>query len=176
MTEAKRLTEGVRSFEAGGVKFIINEHLTVDGFQRLEELRIEVESGNTAAGILSGIGQAVRALQKNDVYTASVCLYNATNAAERIAGKKYPPHLLALTLFVRPEGSDLSQWTETEAAAWIDAWNEEGCSVSDLFTLAFTTLRAFDTGFLPNFPDISAPQNHDAGAKETVKANGQKQP
>lgn len=156
---------------------MVHETLTVDGFQRLEELRVEMEAGNTAGDLLKLLQKAYGMLNTQKFADAAVTIYNAINIGERINNQKPPAWLLALTLFVRPEGSDITQWSEADAEIWISEWNAEGFDVTDLFTLAFASRKRLDSGFLRNSPDISS-EHHQSGAEkesenETTKANRQ---
>ena len=135
----------------------------MDGFQRLEELRVEMEAGNTVGDLINLTKKAYEACNKNKLADAAVHLYNALNIEERIVEGRPAAWLLALSLFVRPEGADLSRWTEAQAAEWIADWNNEGYAVSDLFSLAFACRSRLDTGFSFNFPDtsVSARENNE---------------
>lgn len=170
MDQIKRLEEGTRAFDAGGRRYIVHEGLTVDGFQMLEELRVEIESGNSAGELLKHCQKTYSLLNAQKFADASVTLYNAINIAERINAGKSPAWLLALTLFIRPEGSDVRAWDEAEAEAWIKDWAEEGFSVADLFTLAIACHSRFDSGFLRSFQDISAEPSESAA----VQSEGEK--
>lgn len=177
METLKRLDENTRAFEANGHRYIVHESLNVDGFQRLEELRIEMETGNTAGDLLKALQKAYSLLNAQKFADASVTIYNAINIGERIQSGKPPAWLLALTLFVRPEGSDLATWDEQQAESWTADWNAEGYAVTDLFTLAFASRTRLDSGFLRNSPGISeepteseSEQNENA-EPGTAKAN-----
>lgn len=167
-TEIKTIPENAREFTANGRRFIVHDKLTVDGYQRMEEFRLEIETGTSAGAAVKTIGQVVNALKKNDVFTASVHAYNATAALERISEKVPHPLLLTLTLFVRPEGSDLSEWNEAEAISWLQDFNAEGYSVTDLFILADSCRSAFVSNFLRSSPDIF-PQESDPSENETTQ-------
>lgn len=175
-TTPKRLGDNTRAFEANGRKYIVHETLTVDGFQRLEEIRIEMEVGNTAGDLLRHLQKAYELLNTQKFADASVTIYNAINIGERISAQKPPAWLLALTLFVRPEGSDPSRWDEQEAEKWIEDWNAEGYAIDDLFTLAFASRMRLDSGFLRSSRNTSneaqAKENPSGeGENETAKAN-----
>jgi hypothetical protein len=88
------------------------------------------------------------------VYDASVHLYNATSSAERIQQKIPHPLLLTLTLFVRPEGSDLSTWNPAEAATWLQDFSEEGYNINSLFIKADACRGGFASNFTRSSPDI----------------------
>ena len=167
--QIQRLTGDTRRFEAGGRWYQVLDTLTVDGFQHLEELRIEMEAGNTVGDLIKLTKQAYTLLNQGKMADAAVSLYNALNIEERVLEGRPQAWLLALTLFVRPEGADLSKWSESEAAEWIKEWNEEGYSVTDLFSLAFSVREKLDTGFSLNFPDTSVEAGESEGA--ALKAN-----
>jgi len=82
-------------------------------------------------------------------------LYNAQSAAERIADKVPHPLLLILTLFVRPEGSDLRKWEQAEAQTWINDFNEECIATDDLFRLAGYCILGTDSELALNSQSIS---------------------
>ena len=173
MQELQRLDEKTTHFEANGVRYVVHRGLTVEGFQILEVLRIEMECGNSASDLVKLNGKIVEALQKNDVYGASVAAYNATNIAERINDGRQPAWLLALTLFVRPEGDDVRKWDEAQAEQWIQDWNEAGYSVADLFGLAFACRQRLDTDFLRSFPDISEQPSESESAQQNEQAKAE---
>lgn len=150
-----RLGAGTRSFEANGRTYIVHESLTVDGFQRLEELRVEIEAGNGVGDMLKLTQKAYDLTNKGKLADAAVALYNCLNVQERINDGRPQAWLLALSLFVRPEGADLSTWTESDAAEWIADWTQEGFAVSDLFNLAYACREQLDTDFLASFPATS---------------------
>lgn len=155
MVAIQRLGPDTKRFEAKGRTYIVHESLTVDAFQHLEELRVEMEAGNTTGDLLKLLRTAYEAANKNRLADSAVAIYNALNIGERIIEGRPQAWLLALTLFVRPEGSDLSNWTESDATEWIHDWNEEGYSVADLFTLAYVSRERLDTAFSASFQDTS---------------------
>jgi hypothetical protein len=91
-------------------------------------------------------------LNKNKLADAAVCIYNAINVSERIKDGRPQAWLFALTLFVRPEGHDITKWVEADARGWIDDWNAEGYAIADLFALATACKSQLDTDFLRSFP------------------------
>lgn len=165
VAEITRLGADTKRFEAGERTYIVHDSLTVDGFQRLEELRVEMEAGNTVGDLLKLIKKAYDAANKGRLADASVAIYDALNINERIIEGRPQAWLLALTLFVRPEGSDLSTWNEAEATEWINEWNAAGYAVPDLFKLAYANRARLDTDFLASSPDIS-----DAGKNESEES------
>lgn len=170
--ELQRLGPDTRRFEAKGVPFVVHESLTVDGFQKLEELRVEMEAGNTTGDLLKLLRTAYEAANKNRLADAAVAIYNAINIGERIIEGRPQAWLLALTLFVRPEGSDLGAWSEAEATEWLRDWSEEGYAVSDLFTLAYACRERLDSAFLASFPATSDGGNE--SEKEQAGPNNDK--
>ena len=162
LTEIKRLPDGVKDFTANGRRYIVHEKLTFDAFQQLEDLRFELQAGTSVGDILKGQAKAIGALNKADFYTAAVILYNCQSAAERIAEKIPHPLLLILTLFVRPEGSDLSRWEQAEALTWINDFNEEGIATDDLFRLAGYCIISSDSDLALNSQSISLPGSEES--------------
>lgn len=166
--QVQRLTGETRRFEAGGKTYLVHDTLTVDGFQHLEELRVEMEAGNTVGDLLELTKKAYEACNKGKLADTAVHLYNALNIEERIVEGRPAAWLLALTLFVRPEGADRSKWSEVEAAEWIEDWNKEGYAVSDLFALAFACRGRMDTAFSFSFPDTSV-SNGESSEEESIQ-------
>lgn len=165
--EIKRLPENTKSFEAGGRKFIVHDSLTVDGYQMLEELRIRAEIGDTSAGLLKQMQSAYKLLNDGKFADSAVKLYNAIATGERMTEKQYTAWLLILTLFIRPEGSDLAKWDENEASEWLDAWANEKYDSADLFRLAAACQMRYTSGFLSNSPTISEGESDEAGESKS---------
>ena len=158
---------------ASGKKYIVRHTVNADEFKILEELRIEIDCGNSAADLVKLQAKAVGYLQKNDVYNASIALYNATNISERIMEGREAAWLLALTLFAKPEGFT-GKWNEAEANEWIADWSTY--TAHDLFTLAVTCKTEFDLGFLRSSLDIldRASASGSASDLSDVPEDGQK--
>lgn len=153
--QVRTLDPNCRAFEANGRKYIVHNMLTVDGYRRMEELRLEMETGNSAGDLTKLLGKTAGFLQKGNTYDASVTIYNALNIAERMREQRPPAWLLTLTLFVRPEGSDLSTWDESVAEASIQDWNKEGIGIDTLFFFHKSILGIFNTSLQRSFPDTS---------------------
>lgn len=164
MQEVKRLPENARSFQANGKTYIIHELLTLDAYRKLEELRIEIQAGTGPAGVLSLANRAYTALNASKFADASVILYNLINAAEPVAEGRPPLFMLALTLFARPEGSDVTQWNQAEAEEWLKDWNAEGYSASDFFALASSRIIGYTEFFAVSIRDISETANEPSGS------------
>ncbi len=147
ITELKRLPIGATSFEANGKKFIVHRSVGFFGWASLEKLRVEIQSGAGPSDLVKANGKIVGALRKNDVYDASVIAYNATSVAERISSGRPHPLLLMVTLFARPEGSDVRYWNEDTALEWLNDFNEEGYDVVDFFVFADVLRENFEQHF-----------------------------
>lgn len=164
--EIKRLSTDVRAFEANGKKYIVHDLLTFDAFTRLEELEVEILSGNSPRQMVSLLEKAYGDLNQHKFADASVKIYNALNIGERVKGGIPPAWMLTLTLFIRPEGSDLSGWKQADALQWIEDWNAEGYAASDLFTLACECRKRLDTVFAHSSPDTSSGSSESAPVGE----------
>lgn len=159
MQEVKRLPENARSFQANGKTYIVHELLTLDAYRKLEELRIEIQAGTGAAGVLSLANKAYAALNATKFADASVIMYNLINAAEPVAEGRPPLFMLALTLFARPEGSDVTKWSQAEAEEWLKDWNAEGYSAADFFALASSRISGYTDFFAPFIHGTSATES-----------------
>lgn len=137
------IPEGATSFEASGVKFLIHNDLTADGYEMLEKLRAEAETGAEVGQLLKQWVKTYELLNQGKFADASVSAYNSISGMERIKEGRPAPWLLILSLFVRPEGSDLSKWKEEQAAEWVKKWNEGGFGVNQLFKLASAVNERF---------------------------------
>lgn len=157
--QIKSLDPSARSFVANGRKYIVNEQLTLDGFQKLEELRIEVETGNSAKDMLNLNQRAYSAMNAGKNADAAVHLYNSINISERIIEGRSPAWLLSLALFARPEGADVTTWSEADAETWIQDWKEEGYSARDLFFCLVKLRTEYDNSFSPVIQGTSSEPN-----------------
>ena len=160
------LDENTRAFDANGRKYIVHESLTVNGYQILEELRVELESGTTAGQMVKNCGKAYKFLQQNNPADAAVTLYNAINVGERISAGKPPVWLYQLTLFVRPEGADLAQWDEAAATGWIEDWNAAGIATESLFFFLNICNNRYTTRFNRGIRTTSLEENPEGGEGE----------
>lgn len=156
VTEIKRLAEDVRAFEANGKKYIVHDLLTFDAYIRLEELEVEIMAGNSPRDMVKLLQKAYECMNTHKFADASVMIYNALNIGERIQAGRPPAWMMGLTLFVRPQDSNLAEWNEADALQWIDDWNNEGLSAIDLFTLACACRSRLDTALSRNSQDISS--------------------
>lgn len=168
-----RLDENTRAFEANGRRYIVHDMVTADGYAILEELRLEMETGNSAGDLVKLQGKAIGHLQKNNIYDASVCLYNALNISERISTGKPAAWLLQLTLFVRPEGSNIAKWDESEAATWIADWNAAGIGIDSLFFFHNLCLGAYVTAFNLNSQTTSSEPKSESEDSPKSETTGQ---
>ena len=159
ITELIDLPEKCTSFLGkSGRRYIVRSMVNTDAYAILQQLELEIQSGHSVGDIVKLQGKAIKALQSNgDVYNASVHLYNATNAAERIQELVPTAWLLELTLFVRPEGTDVTEWDETQAKEWISDWGNY--TLSSLFFCRNTCLEALGTSFSPSTPTTSSEQS-----------------
>lgn len=163
--EVKRLPDNVKTFEANGRKYVVHTGLTVSAFQKLEELRLELEAGNSVPDMVKMMQQAYGKMNEGKMADAAVIMYNAINVTERIIEGRPPLWLLELTLFVRPEGSDVTKWDEGEAMGWIQDWENEGYDTSDFFALATRLHSAYVQLFTASIMD-SLPSGSE-GTSET---------
>lgn len=154
--QVRTLDPTCRSFDANGRKYIVHDMLTVDGYRRMEELRLEMETGNSAGDLTKMLAKTAGFLQKGNTYDASITVYNALNVAERMKDNRPPAWLLTLTLFVRPEGSDLSAWDESVAESSIQDWEKEGFGIDTLFFFHKSILGTFNTALQRSFHDTSS--------------------
>jgi hypothetical protein len=159
MDELTRLPENAKSFMANGKRYIIHESTTVDGFQALEELRIRAATGETAAGLLAQLQEAYNKLNEGKFADASVLLYNTIDAAEKQMEKRRHSLLLQLTIFARPEGHDIREWSEEVADTWLNDFQEEGLDVADLFRSAGDYLMRFQLASMPTSLNISGSES-----------------
>ncbi len=151
VTELKKLPEGVTSFEANGKRFLVHTSLTLDGYIILEDLSLSMAAGTTPRDLLKGLRKAYAAQNAGTLADASRLMYDAIGLGARLQSGEPPVWLEALTLFVRPEGADLTTWDRTEALLWIEDWTAEGIATDSLFTLASGCSEAFAAAFLPPF-------------------------
>ena len=143
MDEITRLPETARQFTANGKTFIIHESTTVDGYTALEELKIRAATGDTATALLERLQEVYDLMNKGRFADAAVAMYNTIDAGEKIAAKRPHSLLLQLTIFARPLGHDVREWSEELAMTWIDDWQQEGIDVTDLFSQAGGSLMRF---------------------------------
>lgn len=164
ITELTALPEKCTSFRGkSGKNYIVRSMIGTDAYAMLQQLELEIQSGHSVNDVLALQGKAIKALQNGaDVYTASVHLYNSVNATERIKELLPDAWLLELTLFVRPEGADVTGWDETQAREWISDWGNY--TLDSLFFCRNACLEALGMSFSQSTQTISdAPSEQKSG-------------
>lgn len=163
--EIKHLDASARSFEANGRKYIIYADLTEGLYEKLEEFKIEMSCGNTAGEMLALAQKAYNCLNSHKFADGAVHLYNLINGGESITEKRRRAWALVFTLFVRPEGVPIHEWSQELAEEWLNDFDKEGISAASLFHRA--------TGLLTNFVLDWKPSSQDTSGGPSASENEQ---
>lgn len=164
-TKIKYLPENVKSFETASRKYIVHDNLTEEGMAQLELFRVEMEAGMSPSDMRKSILKGWQFQEKGQFGSASVHFYNAISASDMTEDRRKAIIMLILTLFARPEGSNISHWDEAEATQWIEDWNEDGYASTDLFRLAAACQQTYASAFRHSSPMSSeneSPQSESA--------------
>lgn len=140
------------SFMANGRKYLIHNSLTVERFERFEDLQIQVSLGVDFRTLHGNIKEAYDVLNSREgrLADASVILNDVLQGVSRIRNNRPVPTLMLCTLFICREGEDRAKFDEAEAIEKINDWRAEGYSVADFFSLAFNLVSGFEEALNAN--------------------------
>lgn len=155
---------------ASGTKYIIHQGLTLKAYEILEELHVQMKVGNTAGDLLKMLQQAYATQNQGKFADTSIHLYNCINIGERMVEGRHPAWMMALTLFARPEGSNVNKWDEATASDWIDYISEAGYDAAELFGLASIVIKEYAFYWQPSFHDTSTGSTGNGEGSKTVGA------
>lgn len=141
----KRISESDNSFEAGGKVWVIHSNLTIELYQRMEELLVTARYGKSYAELMAAFAKWVDLKNAQKPFDADVHLRNIFEGVARGANKQHDPLLLICTLFCWPDGEERKGWTEAEANERLKVWSDEGYPVEDFFDLALRCVRHYST-------------------------------
>lgn len=153
--QLKQIPPGANSFEANGKKYLIHNSLSVARFRKLHELQVIAGFGADYQTLYQTLKDVYNLLEEPKLASASVKINGVLEGIARELNKQYHPLLLICTLFMCPEGSDITRWNEAEAGECIEDWNTEGYDIQGFFTEGLRFLRQFALNLQPGTPATS---------------------
>lgn len=140
--ELKKIDLSQREFTANGVRYFIESSLSIDRFEKFEEIEIELGYGRTFAEVFDQVRQAMDDINKHRQGDAYVKLYNLLNGVEQRTKKK--PHVYRYcALFINAETEDRGIITEDMINKKIADWGKEGLDYDPFFSFAISSLPGF---------------------------------
>lgn len=145
-----------KAFEVGGVKFFVEDTLSVSRFREFEKLQIEVGFGRDFAEIFAGFSKIYEALQKGKVADAAVICSNYLEGVKGPLAGRANPVLRLCALFINTEGENKKTYDERDTIKKIDIWEKAGVDMSFFFSLAITLIPGFMKAYKESLVNISA--------------------
>jgi len=143
MGDIKRIPLEANSFEAGGMKYLIHQSLTLARYKKFQELQVIAGFGADYSTLYKDVEKAYKCLNSGKVADAAVAMYKILEGTARPINAQEGAMMLICTLFMAPTGTDLAHWSEAEATEHIRAWEEAGYLAEDFFGLALRLVRNF---------------------------------
>ena len=154
----KKIELDANSFEAGGKKYVIHPSLTLARYKKFQELQVIAGLGLDFTTLYAEVKKAYVLQNSNKFADVAVILSRIIEGAARQINKQEDALMLICTLFIAPEGADLSKWNEAEASEHIKDWESEGFLVVDFFHLALRLVKQFRQSLLPDSQIGTEPQ------------------
>ena len=124
------------SFWANGVKYTIQDTLTVERYEQYELLETQLHWGVDFKTMFDNLKQVYEQLEKSKPASAAVLVNNMLLGTAYVPENRANPVLLMCTLFMTRPGENLSAWSMTDAYAKIEDWKAEGLAVRFFFHAA----------------------------------------
>lgn len=151
----KRLDLSANSFEANGRKYLIHDSLTIERFEKFEQLQAQVSWGIEFQEIFDNLDKLIKHLDKVEFVKASVLATNMLHGVARNVEGRVNPVFLLCSLFLCREGEDLATWNTTDALEKVADWRAEGIAVEDFFALAYSSVKGFTDAYKAVLADTS---------------------
>ena len=153
--EVKRLTLEDGVFKTDKHTYTIHDMLSVERFERYEELQIKMAWNMGFAELHALIGQAIELGNKGkgvEAWAKVVGLRDALN--ERLTDRVHPA-LLLCTLFFLREDEDPKKLDEKIAKEKIQDWRDYGFAIQDFFVVASNLVIGFRESYEEAIQTIS---------------------
>lgn len=153
------------SFNANGRRYIVRTSLTVERFEKFEELQAEVGFGVDFANLFGQMRKAYDYLNEGQQADASVVLYNAMHGIKNFLDKRINEVLHLCALYICREGEDVTAYDEALILDKVNDWKKEGIEMENFFGLAFNLVG----GFMPIYKEIlAATSSHHKSARKAA--------
>lgn len=138
----KKLAQGQKMFEANGVKYYVEERLSLDRFIKYQELELELGIGINTKNLMQNLSNIYSQLNEAKFADAVIKLHDLMKGVV-ILDKKQPTALRMCALFINAEDEDRKTITEDVITTKIDNWKTEGFDMNDFFQFALGTVNGF---------------------------------
>lgn len=135
--------DGVSSFTANGVKYLVHTSLAIERFIEFEKLQIKVGYGVDFRHLFQQINTAFNYLNDSRQADAAVMLHNLMTGVATNLEDRENPVLDLCTLYICREGEDLTKYDPVLNEQKKEDWKAEGITVDSFFVLAFNLVNGF---------------------------------
>lgn len=145
--EVRRLDISKGYFETAKHKYTINDNLSVERFEKYEELQVKMGWGIGFKEIYGRLAQAIELGNKGKGVEAWAKVVGLRDMIGEKMDDKVHPALLICGLFFLREDENPKTVDEAILAEKIEDWRTEGFSVTDFFVVASNLVEGFIEGY-----------------------------
>lgn len=154
--KVKNLDLKEREFTANGNKYYILGEVTMERYQKMQELQIELGFAASYKEIYDGLGEIEQMLNEVRFVDAAVTI---NNLRRKTAGLEKRHHEIQkyCACFIVRDDEKITEFSEKVMDEKIADWNAEGINPDSFFALAVNTVRGLRDNWLSYIQDISSP-------------------
>jgi len=146
MSNLKTIDFSKKYFECDGSKWFVDDTMSFDRYQKLEEFSLEFGFSADFADIFKGLKKMWENLNSRKDAETAVILHNLMKGIVDMEQKKPPVALRICALFINEESENRIEYNEAKMQAKIDRWGKE-LDVNPFFQLAVSLVN----GYLPAY-------------------------
>jgi hypothetical protein len=143
-TELVTLTDGIKSFEANGIKYNVHGSISIERYTLFEEFGLVYGTGSPFKQVFDTLMSAMQMLNSHPVRLADLSILlnkTLTNIANLESKETYA--LQVCSLFINREGEDIASWSPETAFGKIADWRAEGIDARFFLRLSAILVPAF---------------------------------
>jgi len=148
--ENNRLTSldlAVTEFVANGKLYFIEPEISVERFQKMQEIEIELAYGVSYKKMFEGLKECYEYLNDQQFADAAVFLHNLMNSIGKLEERE-SPIMEYCTMFINTADEDRKVVDEKVMSNKLEDWKKEGINYHSFFLLAVNMVRGLKENYL----------------------------
>lgn len=157
-------------------KYYIHDTLSIARFEVYEDTQMLLAKGRDYAAVFASQKKIHDLLNQSKVADAAIENYNSMMLVKDKLDKRHHAALQLCALFCNQENEELAKFDEVQMNKKIEDWINEGYSMHDFFSLAFSFANDIMESYSAILQDISKPAKDSKAStnkEETAKSFGQ---
>lgn len=142
MSNLRTIDFSKKYFECDGSKFFVEDTLSFERYQKLEEFSLEFGFSASFADIFKVLRKIWDNHNKLNFADNAVLLHNLMKGIVDLEQKKSPVSLRICALFINEENEDRTEYNEAKMQSKIDRWGKE-LDINPFFHLAVSLVQGY---------------------------------